>query len=88
MGGFYYITKQGDMWDWIAYQVYGDETKVKELYQANPEYMLTYIFSAGVGIWCPEIDDDMDMEDYAEWRDTDSYDDDDDYMDDDDDDEE
>lgn len=70
MGGFYYITKQGDMWDYIAYQVYGDEYMVSVLYEANPQYLTEYIFEDGCEIWCPKVDSEEDLEaDLPDWRD-------------------
>ena len=36
MGGYIYRTKQGDMWDYIAWKVYGDEESARKkfaLYQ-------------------------------------------------------
>ena len=44
MGGFTYTTKQGDMWDYIAWRVYGDESLVYLLYRENPKYLDTFIF--------------------------------------------
>ena len=80
MGGYYYTTKQGDMWDQIAYEVYGDEYQVKLLYEANFELLDIYIFDDGYQIWCPEIEDvedeDMEAESFPEWRDDEDFDDD------------
>ncbi|MBE5917817.1 MAG: phage tail protein [Pseudobutyrivibrio ruminis] len=72
MGGYYYETKQGDMWDYIAYIVYKDETKVEVLLNAeeNRTIMDTYIFSAGVKVWCPEVADQSSGDNIAPWRDT------------------
>lgn len=36
-----YTTKQGDMWDMIAYEVYGDEYKMHYLMDANKKYVET-----------------------------------------------
>ena len=49
MGGYYYETKQGDMWDYIAWKVYKNERMIGKLLNApeNREIMTTYIFSAG-----------------------------------------
>lgn len=70
LGGYYYITKQGDMWDYIAYQVYGDEFKVPVLWESNPEHLETYIFDAGCRIWCPEIDNENEEDEgIPDWRD-------------------
>lgn len=73
MGGYFYTTKQGDMWDYIAYMVYGDEYKVPMLYHANPKYLDVYMFESGIKIWCPEISEsvaaDEDISEIPEWRD-------------------
>lgn len=70
MGGCTYITKQGDMWDYIAWQIYGDESYVYVLYRANPKYMDVYLFEAGCTIYCPYIAAEDDSEESTpEWRD-------------------
>lgn len=74
MGGYYYITKQGDMWDYIAYQVYGDEYQLPVLYEApeNAEYLDVYIFDAGCRIWCPKVTNiESDEDEVPDWRDED-----------------
>ncbi|MCM1543284.1 MAG: tail protein X [Blautia sp.] len=70
MGGYYYTTKQGDMWDYIAWMVYGDETMMERLLNAeeNREIMDIYIFSAGVKVWCPEVTGQTASNDLAPWR--------------------
>lgn len=70
LGGYLYTTRQGDMWDYIAYQVYGDEYQVGLLFSANPDQLDTYIFSAGCQVWCPvlEVVDEED-ENIPDWRD-------------------
>lgn len=52
-----YTTVQGDMWDSIAYKVYGDSKRADVLIAANPEHRLVYIFSAGIVLEIPEIED-------------------------------
>ena len=42
IGGFTYTTQQGDMWDYIAWKVYGDEAFVYLLYRENPKYLETF----------------------------------------------
>ena len=71
MGGYYYTTKAGDMWDYIAWIVYGNEMLMGTLLQAeeNRELMTTYIFSAGVKVWCPKIDNGG-MAELPPWRDS------------------
>lgn len=57
MGGYYYTAKAGDMWDYIAWKVYGDEKQMEILLRAeeNAHLLEVYIFSAGERVWCPEI---------------------------------
>lgn len=50
-----YTTKQGDMWDKIAYEVYGDEYKMHYLMDANKAYVETVIFPAGVVLTVPTL---------------------------------
>lgn len=67
MGGYSYITDEGDMWDFIAWKVYGDEAYTTTLLEAKENYDIldTYIFSAGVSVWCPYVESDED--DTPEW---------------------
>jgi phage tail protein X len=71
MGGYYYETRQGDMWDYIAWKVYGDETKMELLLNAeeNRELLMIYMFSAGTKVWCPELAEQSAETDRAPWRD-------------------
>lgn len=50
-----YTTIQGDMWDLIAYKVYGNEAYMTDLLEANEQYKSTSVFPAGVTLTCPEI---------------------------------
>jgi len=50
-----YPTIQGDLWDSIAYKVYGKESYMTQLMQANPDYLDIVVFSAGVQLAVPEI---------------------------------
>ena len=50
-----YTTTQGDMWDMIAYKMYGDEYKMHYLMDANQNYVDTVIFSAGIVLTVPEL---------------------------------
>lgn len=74
MGGYYWTTKEGDMWDLIAWKVYGDESRTDLLMSApqNAEFLTTTIFLDGVRIWCPYFDaEDPDVEEeLPPWRDT------------------
>ena len=70
MGGYYYITKEGDMWDYIAWKVYGDEMQMEILLQAEENALLieTYMFSAGEHVWCPYIQSVGTAENLPPWR--------------------
>jgi phage tail protein X len=51
-----YTTKQGDMWDYIAKQLFGSEKYTEQLMKANPSHLSIVVFSAGVVLTVPEID--------------------------------
>ena len=70
MGGYYYITAEGDTWDYIAYKVYGDEYQESVIMEAqeNWQYLDTWMFEAGVKIWCPEINTQVESTDLPAWR--------------------
>lgn len=70
MGGYYYTTKSGDMWDYIAWKVYGEERFVETLFLAeeNRGLLDTYIFSAGVRVWCPYVEEEDTDDETPEWR--------------------
>lgn len=64
-----YTTKQGDMWDEIAYRVYGACTYMCKLIYANPEYADVYTFPAGVELNVPELrSTDIDRSFVPPWR--------------------
>ncbi len=50
-----YTTIQGDVWDLIAYKLYGDEKYMKNLIEANWKYIDTVVFSSGTVLNVPEI---------------------------------
>ena len=53
-----YMTVQGDTWDLIAMKMYpdlGGEKFTTELIAANPKYVETVIFSAGIELNVPEV---------------------------------
>ena len=50
-----YSTIQGDMWDWIAFKVYGREGCMSELLKANEQHREITVFPAGVQLTCPDI---------------------------------
>ena len=50
-----YTTVQGDMWDAIAYKIFGNELYMNELLEANETYRNTAIFPAGITLNIPDI---------------------------------
>lgn len=70
MGGYYYITKAGDMWDYIAWIVYKNEMQMEILLRAeeNAHLLEVYIFSAGEKVWCPHITGVNAAADLPPWR--------------------
>lgn len=61
-----YITIQGDMWDSIAYRLYGSEKYVGILMQANVELLDIFIFGAGTVLTIPELD--VEETEMPSWR--------------------
>lgn len=49
-----YTTIQGDMWDSIAYKLYGSEHALNVLLKANPQYEAVVVFPAGITLNVPE----------------------------------
>lgn len=64
-----YTTKQGDMWDDIAYNLYGSSAHTGKLIKANQDYVDTYIFPAGVVLDVPDLNDnDIEISVIPPWR--------------------
>lgn len=63
-----YTTVQGDMWDKIAKEQMGDEKFTDLLISENPEHRLTYIFSAGIVINVPEVNEYTAADDLPPWK--------------------
>lgn len=61
-----YRTVLGDTWDKIAFKMYGDERRMKDLIEANIEHRATVIFKSGVILNIPETADE-DTEVRPEW---------------------
>jgi len=51
-----YITKDGDRWDSIAYQYYGDPMIYEPIISANPDIPITPTLKSGLKIKVPVID--------------------------------
>lgn len=64
-----YTTKSGDMFDLIAFQVYGSTDHTAKLIKANAEYSDCFIFSAGIVLTVPDLDqNDYDTSYIPPWR--------------------
>lgn len=62
-----YTTIQGDMWDSIAYKLYGNEKYMGLLMQNNLELLDIFIFGAGTVLNVPELDSEAET-DMPSWR--------------------
>lgn len=63
-----YLTLQGDMWDSIAHKLYGDTIYTDILIRANPDYREIYIFSEGIVLTVPEIEQRSTANDLPPWK--------------------
>lgn len=52
-----HITAEGDRWDLLAWQYYGDSTLYEPIVAANPEVPIDPILPSGVRLLIPIIDD-------------------------------
>lgn len=62
-----YMTKQGDTWDLMAYDLYGSEKYMRYLLEANWPLLDTLVFSSGTRVLVPELPEETD-EDRPFWR--------------------
>ena len=65
-----YTTKQGDAWDAIAFEVYGDVKYTGFLMQANFTHLDIFVFDAGVVLQTPDLPEDDDLAHAPIWRPT------------------
>ncbi|WP_298438080.1 tail protein X [Geobacter sp.] len=65
-----HITRDGDRWDLLAWEYYGDATRYEPIIAANPEVMITPILPAGVRLVIPIIEDAelIDSEELPPWK--------------------
>lgn len=63
-----YTAKTGDMWDLIAFNLYGDEKKSTELMAANPRLTDIIMFDGGEVLNIPETIETADNSTLAPWR--------------------
>lgn len=62
-----YTTKEGDQWDLIAKEVYGDEIYMDYLIKNNAEYIDIFQFSSGTILQIPDLPED-EKSDLPPWR--------------------
>lgn len=67
MASSIYSTIQGDVWDMIAFKVYGDTDLTYLLLDSNPAYVKTTIFDSGVLLTVPEAPEET-TSDLPPWR--------------------
>ena len=63
-----YVTVQGDTWDMISARVYGSESYMGILINANPEYVEIVIFPANRTLYIPELPEPSPSENLPPWR--------------------
>lgn len=61
-----YITTQGQTWDMIAKEVYGDESYTSFLMENNPKALDYFVFPSGVTLMIPEKPEEED--EMPDWR--------------------
>lgn len=49
-----YTTRQGDTWDSIAHQVFGDEAYMQAMIRLNTQYVDTLVFDGGTVLNMPD----------------------------------
>lgn len=63
-----YTTTQGDTWDMIAYQQLGSTNYTDRLVSANPEYIGTLLFPAGITLRLPGIETEKTADNLPPWK--------------------
>ena len=63
-----YTTKQGDMWDSIAYKEMDSDSHVGALMQVNRKYLDYYIFPSGITLVIPDVEEDNTPETMPPWK--------------------
>ena len=52
-----YVTSSGDMWDSIAYKLFGNTSHTNSIMKANRQHLGYYTFPAGITLEIPAVDD-------------------------------
>lgn len=67
-GSFDYTTKDGDTWDSIALDFYGDETFMTYIIQFNHAYSDYLVFPEGIELEIPYLEGEEDSDTLPPWR--------------------
>ena len=63
-----YTTQQGDTFDYIAYKTLGSCDYTESLINSNREHVKTFIFSAGVELAVPDIEEQQQVTTLPPWK--------------------
>lgn len=63
-----YITREGDTFDALALDMYGDETLAHYIIEFNPDYADVLIFDANVALRLPIVEDVETPDTLPPWR--------------------
>mgnify|MGYP004572183093 FL=1 len=63
-----YTTVQGDMWDSIALRELGSEKYTNLLIEANIEYHDIFVFSSGIVLTIPDVDETTEADSLPPWK--------------------
>lgn len=65
-----HITKEGERWDMIAYEYYGDATRYEPIIVANPDVPILPILPSGIRLIIPVIEtkDTIPAEELPPWK--------------------
>lgn len=63
-----YITKEGDRWDLIAYEFYGDPYLYETIVAVNTEVRITPILPSGIKLKIPVIELKNTFEELPPWK--------------------
>lgn len=63
-----YSTIQGETWDIVSKKVYGTEFRADVLLKANPDVADIIVFSSGILLLVPEIDDVEQFDSLPPWK--------------------
>ena len=63
-----YITKEGDRWDLIAYEFYGNPMMYEPIIVANPEVPIIPVLPSGIKLRIPALEIKETIEELPPWK--------------------